>query len=129
GIRNRPRIFPEEFRPARARSLKEQALDRLKDWLGYKDCVGHNKAGYVLIGISFGLAYFVCWLSGDTRNDRMLMIGGPIATVLDLGYRRYSAGGHWLLPGQGGRFLFLPIWVFGFIWLAIGMCGGLGLKK
>jgi hypothetical protein len=128
-------LFPEPSRKPRRQTItgrvpgsktkkptspKQQVLDRVKSWLGYEDCVGHNKAGYVLIGLGFGLAFLICWLGGAVSNQRLLLIGGPITTVLDLSYRRYSAGGHWLRPDRGGRFLLLPVWVFGLIWLAFG---------
>jgi hypothetical protein len=50
-----------------------------------------------------------------------LVIGGPLALVIDLVYRLRSPSGDLLLPSRGGKFLYLPVWVFAIFWFLYGL--------
>ncbi len=80
-----------------------------------------NGTGFALIAASFLPALGVCYLVGDDRDGLKLTVGGPLALGLDLMYRLRSPDGHWLLPGRGGKFAFLPLWVFGIFWFCTGI--------
>jgi hypothetical protein len=73
-----------------------------------------------MIAICFGLAYIVGSLAGNVSDGMLLIVGGPLATVADLGYRYRFSRGSLLSPGAGGRFMFLPVWPFGIFWFTIG---------
>jgi hypothetical protein len=57
------------------------------------------------------------------REVVLLVVFGPVATVADLGYRLGSASGHWFHPNAGGKFFFLPLWLWGIFWLCYGLWG------
>lgn len=74
-----------------------------------------------MIAIGFLPVLGVCNLLGDDRSGLILAIGGPIIVALDVAYRFQWSSGDLLQPGHGGKFLFLPIWLFGIFWFAYGM--------
>jgi len=79
-----------------------------------------NASGLVIIALSFLPALGICHLLGDARDSMKLAIGGPLAVVIDLVYRGTSPSGHWFLPNHGGKFFFLPLWMFGVFWSLYG---------
>jgi hypothetical protein len=81
-----------------------------------------NAAGFLIIAGSFVPALVICYLIGDNRDGMKLAIGGPLALAADLVYRLTIRDGHWLVPTAGGKFLFLPVWVFGVFWTIYGVC-------
>ncbi len=91
---------------------------------GYGECGLYNRTGYLLIGICFGLAALIGYVIGDTRSNTVLLIGGPIATGADVAVRSLWSLGYGLFPDRGGRFFILPLWLFGLIWLALGLLRG-----
>lgn len=74
-----------------------------------------------MIGLSFGLAALICRFLGNAGDAMMLAVGGAISIPIDLIYRSYSPLGHWINPNGGGKFFFLPIWIFGVFWTCYGV--------
>lgn len=79
-----------------------------------------NLLGIVMAAAGFGIAYGVGTLLGSTEEDLIMIIGGPIITIADLGYRLRSRTGHWFQSDGGGSLFFLPMWLFGLFWLGLG---------
>lgn len=73
-----------------------------------------------MIAICFGVAYLVRLLAGNESHGFLLMVGGLLATIVDIGFRFRFA--NWSLIGQssGGWFIFLPLWVLGIFWFIFG---------
>src|SRR5262249_48729877 len=80
-----------------------------------------NFLGLGMLALSFTAAYAVSHLLGVSGNAPFMLVSGPIAFVCDVAYRRKHPTGHWLHPTGGGSFLFVPIWVFGTLWIMIGL--------
>lgn len=80
-----------------------------------------NVAGFVIIAVSFLPALGICHLIGDNRDGTKLAIGGMLSLAIDLLYRFSIPSGHWLLPNHGGKFFFLPVWMFGIFWTVYGV--------
>ena len=80
-----------------------------------------NAAAFVILGVSFLPALGICRLLRDDRDGMKLIIGGPLALVIDLVYRLRSPSGDLLLPSRGGKFLYLPVWVFAIFWSLYGL--------
>jgi hypothetical protein len=80
-----------------------------------------NAAAFAIVAVSFLPALGICRLLGDERDGMKLVIGGPVALVIDLIYRLRSKSGDLLLPGRGGKFLYLPVWVFAIFWSLYGL--------
>lgn len=81
-----------------------------------------NLIGIVMFAISFGSAYGVGRIAGyaSPSEGMMMMIAGPLATLLDFLYRR-RYGGSWFRPSAGGSLFFLPVWGFGILWFFFGL--------
>jgi hypothetical protein len=80
-----------------------------------------NDIGFGVLALSFIPAVIVCELLRDDRDGMKLVIGGPLTAAIDLGYRLRTQAGSVLLPERGGKFFWLPIWVFGFLWTLYGL--------
>ena len=73
-----------------------------------------------MLGGAFGLAWLITWLLdiGSHSGNKELIIAMPIAIAFDVVYRK-SANGHWFHPYRGGHMLFLPVWLWGVVMLAV----------
>ena len=80
-----------------------------------------NVAAVAIVAVSFLPALGICRLLGDDRDGTKLAIGGPLALVIDLVFRFRSPLGDLWLPGRGGKFLYLPVWVFAIFWSLYGL--------
>lgn len=80
-----------------------------------------NGAAFAIVAVSFLPALGICRLMGDDRDGTKLVIGGPLALVIDLAYRLRSPSGHLFLPGSGGKFLYLPVWMLAIFWCVYGL--------
>jgi hypothetical protein len=80
-----------------------------------------NIAGMVMMLISFGIAYGVCHMLGNTAEGFWMVISGLVAMVLDFTYRFMKAVPRYFHPKGGGSVFFLPVWLFGVIWLVLGV--------
>ena len=79
-----------------------------------------NLAGVVELAIAFGAAFGVGHLTGLSAEGPLMLIAGPLAIACDLGYRLARSQGHWFHPGCGGSMFYLPVWLFGILWLVLG---------
>jgi hypothetical protein len=80
-----------------------------------------NGAGFVMIAAGFLPALGICHLLGDDRDGLALAIGGPLTLAIDLVYRLTMPSGHWVVPSRGGKFFFLPLWVWSVFWTLFGV--------
>lgn len=80
-----------------------------------------NAAAFAIVALSFLPALGICQLLRDNRDGMKLVIGGPLALAIDLVYRLRSPSGNLLLPSRGGKFLYLPVWVFAIFWSLYGL--------
>lgn len=80
------------------------------NWLGI---------GFAVIGL--GAGWLLASVIGRGESEDLCMIlGGPIVSLIDVWYRnRYRTS--LFRPGDGGSLFFLPVWMFGLVWLAIGV--------
>ena len=79
------------------------------NWLGL---------AFAVLGLVFGWA--ICSMLGNDSEDVIMSAGGPLTAMLDLGYRVKKRKSVWR-GSQGGSLFFLPAWVFGVAWFAIGV--------
>ena len=80
-----------------------------------------NLPGFAIFGIAFGAAFGVCHLIGTADEGPVMMIAGPLCCVLDGSYRYWKAERSWFAPHAGGSMFFIPIWLFGIVWLVLGI--------
>jgi hypothetical protein len=77
---------------------------------------------------AFGVGYLACHLVTGDGNSSYASLGnlvaGSVACAVDLAYRamKAPATGRWrfIHPVTGGQLIFVPIWVFGVIWIVVG---------
>ncbi len=82
---------------------------------------GVNTPGFLIFFGAFLTAIGAGELTGKRGEAAATALGGAIVVGADLLYRRYWAGCPlWEVGGRGGTFLWLPIWAFGLLWVAIG---------
>lgn len=79
-----------------------------------------NIVGIVMAAISFGIAFGVCSLLGLSGEGPLMLVGGPLAVACDALYRWKWNDSRWFHPGAGGSLFFLPLWMFGVLWLILG---------
>jgi hypothetical protein len=80
----------------------------------------YNIVGIVIFALSFAVGFGVAHLAGRSDSGLMMVLAGPLAIILDLGYRLLRPTGHWLHPERGGSLFFLPMWLFGIVWTVLG---------
>lgn len=80
-----------------------------------------NSVGLAILVFSFGAAFGIGWLAGLGNEGEVMAIGGALVALMDFTVRLFGEDGHWLYPRRGGMFLFLPVWVFGLLWLGLGV--------
>ena len=79
-----------------------------------------NLVGLVMLVIGFGVAFGVDHLLGPSAEGPLMLIAGLLVALMDGGYRTQRPGGHWLRGSGGGSLFFLPVWMFGVLWLVLG---------
>jgi hypothetical protein len=68
---------------------------------------------------AFGAASAILYAVGTITEGPLMMIAGPLLAAVDLVYRRAKRGR--LVGGTaGGTFLFVPVWIWGVFWTALG---------
>jgi hypothetical protein len=97
--------------------------ERGTDFIGYYDCLFYNRTAYLMVAASFALAAVVLFFLRDRGPDTLLVLCGALAAVIDLVYRVRGPVMRLLRTDLGGRFLFMPLWVFGVFWLCLGLLG------
>jgi hypothetical protein len=79
-----------------------------------------NLVGVGMIAVSWAIALGVVYLMGSGSEGVAMMIAGPMSMLSDAVYRLKHPTGHWFHPNGGGSLFFLPVWLFGLLWLTIG---------
>src|SRR5262245_33518510 len=77
--------------------------------------------GVGMLAVSIGVAFAMGQLLGVSGNVPQMLIAGPIALACDVTYRWKHPAGHWIHPSKGGSFCLVPVWVFGTLWLVLGI--------
>lgn len=84
---------------------------------------------FIALGIALAalaIAFLVGQLLGFSDPHRLLMIGAPVAAVLDLIYRARTR--RFFHPRGGGALFFIPLWCFGLLLLPVSAATFLGPK-
>jgi hypothetical protein len=79
-----------------------------------------NLVGLAIFALSFGIATGLSKAMGLSSEGLLMLLGGPLATTLDLAYRKLI-GKHWLRPSAGGSLFFIPVWLLGIVWGLLGI--------
>lgn len=79
-----------------------------------------NAAGFLILAVSFGTAFGVGWIAGFNDEGRLMVVGGALVALIDFGFRTTRENGHWFYPSRGGELFFLPVWLFGVLWVGPG---------
>src|SRR5207244_4633733 len=80
----------------------------------------YNLPGIVMFALSLAAAFGVGHLVGRSESGLLMVIAGPLAAGLDLGYRSMREKRDWYHPERGGSLFFLPVWLFGVVWTVLG---------
>lgn len=80
-----------------------------------------NAFGLFMLVVAFAIAFGVGNLIGTDAEGPLMIIAGPIVVAMDLTLRLKGEDGHLLIPNRGGSLFFLPAWVFGVLWLLLGI--------
>jgi hypothetical protein len=79
-----------------------------------------NALGVAFVGIGVAVSMSVTAIVGIHSEGGTMMILGPVVLVADLAFRLLHKDGHWLSPTRGGHLFFLPVWMFGLLWIVLG---------
>lgn len=79
-----------------------------------------NRLGLVFFLLAFGAGWGIARALGPVSEGILMMLAGPILTVLDVGYRRIRGRPLLRLADDGGTVLFLPAWLWGLFWTGLG---------
>ena len=83
-----------------------------------------NFIGLAMVGACFAIAYVFGWVTSSTGEDVLMVIAGPLLFICDMLYRRKrtvgTEGQWWYHHRRGGQLFFIPIWVFGLLWMLLG---------
>lgn len=80
-----------------------------------------NLVGIVIFLIGFGVALLVKAVSGVTAEGPLMLVGGPLCLVMDVAYRSTRSERHWFKAETGGVIFSIPLWIFGIVWVVIGI--------
>lgn len=80
-----------------------------------------NIPGIVIVAISFAIAFGVGHLTGTSAEGPLMIIAGSLAAAFDVIYRLKQSVRHWFHPSYGGSLFFLPVWIFGVLWMVLGV--------
>lgn len=80
-----------------------------------------NLPGLVIIAIAFAIAYGIGELTGKSEKGSQTVFLGLFVLIFDLAYRLLRTEGHWFNPSKGGSLFFLPAWMFGALWIVVGI--------
>ena len=79
-----------------------------------------NLLGLAFLGIGFAVAMSIRAAAGIESEGATMLILGPVVLAIDLGYRLLRKDGHWFSHRSGGHLFFLPLWMFGALWIVLG---------
>jgi hypothetical protein len=80
-----------------------------------------NVPGILMAAIGFGTAAGIGHLAGTSAEGLLMIIAGPLCAAMDLVYRTKHGEGRWFHPNCGGALFFIPMWILGVVWLALGI--------
>jgi hypothetical protein len=80
-----------------------------------------NWPGIIMVAIAFAMAFGIGHLAGISAEGPLMIIAGPLCAAMDLVYRFRHPARRWFHPNGGGAVFFIPVWVLGIIWLALGV--------
>lgn len=80
-----------------------------------------NLPRILICAVAFGIAFGVGQVVGITAEGPLMIIAGPLCAALDLAYRFRHPERRWFHPNFGGALFFIPVWIFGGIWLVAGI--------
>ncbi len=80
-----------------------------------------NLPGLVIVALAFAIAYGIGEQTGMSEKGPLTLFGGLFVVIFDLAYRLLRTDGHWLTPSRGGSLFFLPAWMFGALWIVLGI--------
>ena len=80
-----------------------------------------NLPGILIASVAFGVAFGLGHLVGFTAEGPLMIVAGPLCAAMDLAYRSRRPERRWFHPSFGGALFFIPVWVFGIIWLVLGI--------
>jgi len=70
-----------------------------------------NLVAVAVCGVAFFVAFGLGHLLGMTEQRSLVLIGGPVAMVLDLIYRTERR--RWFHPRGGASLFYVPVWLLG----------------
>jgi hypothetical protein len=79
-----------------------------------------NVTGIIILAIGFGIAFAVGFLGGFNDEGRLMIIAGVLVSLIDFTMRVTRQDGHLFYPSRGGALFFIPVWIFGMLWVAFG---------
>jgi hypothetical protein len=79
-----------------------------------------NWIGVVCLAVGFGAMAFFSHATGIKSEPKLMLVLGPVSMVVDLAYRLLRRDRDLVSPTKGGQLFFIPIWVFGLLWIILG---------
>jgi len=79
-----------------------------------------NFTALIICAIAFGAGFGVTHIAGLEGEGPLMLIAGPIAALLDLVWRKRHDD-NWFRANGGGSLFWLPVWLFGLLWLVLGV--------
>jgi len=80
-----------------------------------------NLPGIIMLLLAYGIAFGIGHLVGFSAEGWLMIVAGPLATMMDLVYRSKRSGQNWFHPAAGGNLFFIPVWIFGILWTFVGV--------
>ncbi len=80
-----------------------------------------NQIGFLIVIYGFALGYGASYLWGYPGGELVTAIGGSLIAITDLGIRLGRHRSNWLARASGGTLFFLPVFLFGMLWIVTGM--------
>jgi len=78
-----------------------------------------NLIGFVMFLVGIGVGVGIARSVGSTGEGLPMVVGGPLLVLLDLGYRKARGGK--MFGRAGGTIIYLPVWLWGAAWAALGV--------
>jgi hypothetical protein len=80
-----------------------------------------NPAGFAMLAVAFAAAFAIGYLVGTSAEGILMIVASPFLVGADVVYRATRATRQWFHPHGGGMLFFVPIWVWGVVWLLLGI--------
>jgi hypothetical protein len=87
--------------------------------------LGTNLLGLAVLLAAFGpVVAIIAWLPTAEKGP-LVMLGGATSFVLDAGLRKALGHESLLEYDRGPRLVFMPLWLWGLLWIVVGAIQGL----